>query len=153
MQPFAGSGLTRGGIVSWCRGVANPYGGLQLVCSIVNLKQLNLSRYNKPIYSGYMLVVPYGGADGKMSHMHFGRAVPVTFRRFPSLACHNLLGKTVRVPEDLEGRLNVLVVGFKASHYMGMNSWMPLANRLKKELLIKHKTDESLVQVYRLVIR
>ncbi|KAL8275367.1 hypothetical protein Esti_000689 [Eimeria stiedai] len=88
-----------------------------------------------------------------MSHLHFGRAVPVAFRRFPSLLCHNLLGKKLRVPEDLEGQLNVLVVGFKASHYPDMDSWMPFANQLKKELLMKQQLGESLVQVYRLIIR
>ncbi|CDJ51025.1 hypothetical protein, conserved [Eimeria brunetti] len=88
-----------------------------------------------------------------MSHMHFGRAVPITFRRFPTLICRNLLGRTVKVPQDLQGQLNVLVVGFKASHYDDMNSWIPFASKLEKEIVNKHKLDASQVQSYRLVVR
>ncbi|KAL8451804.1 hypothetical protein Emag_002599 [Eimeria magna] len=88
-----------------------------------------------------------------MSHLHFGRAIPILFRRFPSLLCHNLLGKKLRVPEDLGGQLNVLVVGFRASHYSDIDSWMPFANQLKKELLERQQLEEPLVQVYRLIIR
>lgn len=88
-----------------------------------------------------------------MSHIHFGRAVPIVFRRFPSIVCHNLLGNTVRVPEDLEGQLNALVVGFKASHYACMNSWIPFVNRLAREVLARFKIGDPVLQVYRLVIR
>ncbi|KAL8432023.1 hypothetical protein ACSSS7_004898 [Eimeria intestinalis] len=89
-----------------------------------------------------------------MSHLHFGRVIPIAFRRFPPLLCHNLLGKKLRVPEDLEGQLNVLVVGFKASHYPDIDSWMPFANKLKKDIMGRqHQIQEPLVQVYRLIIR
>lgn len=94
-----------------------------------------------------------GRLSAKMSHLHFGRAVPVTFRRFPSLLCHNLLGKSVRVPYELEGRLSMLVVGFKTSHYKTMASWIPFASQLISGTPSKHNNKESVAQVYRLVIR
>ncbi|CDI83639.1 hypothetical protein, conserved [Eimeria acervulina] len=73
--------------------------------------------------------------------------------RFPPLVCRNLLGRTVRVPQDLQGQLSVLVVGFKAAHYDDMNSWMPFATKLGREIMEKHKLDVPLVQSYRLVVR
>lgn len=88
-----------------------------------------------------------------MSRMHFGRVLPIAFRQFPSLTCHNLLGERVRVPEDLAGQYNVLVVGFKTAHYKSMTSWMPFANQLRKELLLEKSVEENFVQIYRLVIR
>ncbi|OEH76382.1 hypothetical protein cyc_02585 [Cyclospora cayetanensis] len=88
-----------------------------------------------------------------MANMHFGRTVPVNFRRFPSLVCRSLLGKTIKVPQDLEGQLNLLVVGFRTSHYKAMDSWTPFVQNLKKELLAKHNADVARVHAYRLVIR
>nr|AET50455.1 hypothetical protein [Eimeria tenella] len=88
-----------------------------------------------------------------MSHLHFGRAVPIIFRRFPPLICRDLLGKTVKVPQDLKGQLNLLVVGFKASHYKDMDSWISFARTLKKDLVKRRNIDDSQIETYRLVIR
>ncbi|CDJ32969.1 uncharacterized protein EMH_0071900 [Eimeria mitis] len=54
---------------------------------------------------------------------------------------------------DLQGQLNVLVVGFKAAHYDDMNSWIPFTNKIKREIVDKHSLDISQVQSYRLVVR
>ncbi|KAL8439525.1 hypothetical protein Efla_007557 [Eimeria flavescens] len=88
-----------------------------------------------------------------MSHLHFGRAVPITFRRFPPLFCRNLLGEKLKIPRDLAGRQNVLVVGFKTAHYADVGSWMPFANKLRREMSENMQLDEPAVQVYRLIIR
>eukprot|EP00922_Rhytidocystis_sp_ex-Travisia-forbesii_P018025 GHVS01026845.1.p1 GENE.GHVS01026845.1~~GHVS01026845.1.p1 ORF type:complete len:336 (+),score=74.27 GHVS01026845.1:72-1079(+) len=103
-----------------------------------------------------------------MAHLHFGRAVPLVFRCFPTLPCRSSLtlrstsspssfassvslsDRMTEFPGCLEGRLNLLIVGFRPSHWEEMKSWFPFARRLQKQLHDKHG-QEGLLKIYTVV--
>lgn len=50
--------------------------------------------------------------------------------RFPRLDARNLNGRRFRLPDDLEGEINVLLVGFEIRHQAPMDSWLPAIEAL-----------------------
>lgn len=52
--------------------------------------------------------------------------------KFPTLNGRSLEGKEFRIPLDLEGDLNLLLVAFKRSQQISINSWSSFIHDLKK---------------------
>jgi len=53
---------------------------------------------------------------------------------FPSILAKDLLRKTVKLPDDFEGELNILFIPFQQWQQMSVNSWIPFAEKLEKEV-------------------
>lgn len=52
--------------------------------------------------------------------------------RFPEVTGDNLNGKTFRLPGDLEGELNVVVLGFAIEHQKLIDTWLPTLAKTAK---------------------
>ena len=50
--------------------------------------------------------------------------------RFPSVEGSNLAGRRFRLPEDFEGRLNIVLVAFEMEHQADVDTWTPLVKQL-----------------------
>jgi len=75
-----------------------------------------------------------------MSTGHFGRTVPVTLRRFPSLHAKDLLGEKLLFPTDLPSApFHVATINFKNKHVWNARTWAGLHSSL--ELLQQHRGD------------
>jgi len=48
--------------------------------------------------------------------------------RFPPVMGMNLAGADVRLPEDLQGRRNLLVIAFRRSQQEDVDTWLPFAD-------------------------
>ena len=44
---------------------------------------------------------------------------------FPSLSARDLEGRTVRIPEDLSGAANLVIVAFRREHQHEVENWQP----------------------------
>lgn len=51
--------------------------------------------------------------------------------RFPTVVGANLEGSTVRLPDQLGGRLNLLLIAFRQAQQADVDSWMPYAEALE----------------------
>ena len=51
--------------------------------------------------------------------------------RFPTVVGTNLEGTTVRLPDQLEGRLNLLLVAFRQVQQADVDTWLPYADALE----------------------
>ncbi len=54
--------------------------------------------------------------------------------RFPAVSGGSLSRKTVSIPEDLEGELNVLIVAFQRWQQGLIESWVPLLEQLEQTI-------------------
>lgn len=52
---------------------------------------------------------------------------------FPRLTARNLNGRTVSIPEELEGELLVMLVAFRREHQALVDSWLPFLEGLAGE--------------------
>lgn len=52
---------------------------------------------------------------------------------FPQLTATNLEGETIKIPQDLQGKLNVLVVAFLQRQQYDVDSWIPFLEGLKTQ--------------------
>ena len=59
-------------------------------------------------------------------------APPALPARFPVVAGDNLNGKTFRLPGDLEGEMNVVVVAWEREHQSTVDTWLPTLAALAK---------------------
>lgn len=91
-----------------------------------------------------------------MSHKYFGRAVPVNLRTFPAFNGQNVFSstnKTLNIPADLKGRVNILIIGFKKKHFIQeMVPWYEYAFKLRDRMNEKHE-DQNTLHVYTLLYR
>lgn len=51
---------------------------------------------------------------------------------FPSLSTHDLEGRSLRVPEDLPGPLNLIMLAFQRAHSAPLESWHGPLQRLRR---------------------
>ncbi|MDO8055758.1 MAG: hypothetical protein Q6361_02755 [Candidatus Hermodarchaeota archaeon] len=54
--------------------------------------------------------------------------------KFPEIAGQNLLGETLTIPSQLEGKVNLLIVAFQQWHVRLIATWVPFL----EELILKH---------------
>ncbi|KAF8822640.1 hypothetical protein IE077_003236 [Cardiosporidium cionae] len=87
-----------------------------------------------------------------MSNSHFGRCLPIVFRNFPDMVAHSLDGKMVKIPSNLEGKLNILLIGFKRSHFVEIESWLPFANEVQNRLNQKQNNPKT-IRLYSLILQ
>lgn len=52
---------------------------------------------------------------------------------FPTVVAKDLHRKTVKLPEDFEGELNILFVPFKQWQQMSVNTWIPFVEKIEDE--------------------
>ena len=86
-----------------------------------------------------------------MSAPYFGKAVPVTLRRFPLLHAKNLAGAKVGVPNDLpDAPFHVVTLNFKNKHVWNARTWAGLHSSL--EILLQHKGENNSAHIYHLFV-
>lgn len=51
--------------------------------------------------------------------------------RFPTVVGTNLAGTHVRLPDQLDGRLNLLLIAFRQAQQADVDTWMPYAEALE----------------------
>ena len=51
---------------------------------------------------------------------------------FPTVSGSNLLRKRLNLPQDFQGRLNLVFIPFERWHQMEVDSWVPLAEELEE---------------------
>lgn len=83
--------------------------------------------------------------------MHFGRAVPVLFRRFPSLEALSLKGEKMTMCKELKGELNFVIIGFSKKHTVEMDRWWNFAKGAHFKLREMHN-QKNAMQFYRIYI-
>jgi hypothetical protein len=54
--------------------------------------------------------------------------------KFPEVTGQNLLGETLTIPSQLEGKVNLLIIAFQQWHVRLIATWVPFL----EELIIKH---------------
>lgn len=52
---------------------------------------------------------------------------------FPTVNTQNLLREKRRFPDELEGRFNLILIGYERHHQDAMNTWFPLGEALEEE--------------------
>jgi hypothetical protein len=52
--------------------------------------------------------------------------------QFPRLKARDLEGRTVEIPDDLNGALKLIVLAFKRDHQYPVESWLPHLDRLEE---------------------
>lgn len=58
---------------------------------------------------------------------------PMGEKRFPTVRGASLSRQAYALPEDLEGRINILMIAFKRRHQYDINTWLPVAQDLAGE--------------------
>lgn len=53
---------------------------------------------------------------------------------FPTVSGSNLLRQRLTLPQDFQGRLNLIFVAFERWHQMEVDSWIPLAQELEEQV-------------------
>ena len=54
--------------------------------------------------------------------------------KFPEVTGQNLLGETLTIPSQLEGKVNFLIIAFQQWHVRLIETWVPFL----EELIVKH---------------
>jgi hypothetical protein len=52
---------------------------------------------------------------------------------FPTVSGSNLLRQKITLPQDFQGKFNLVFIPFEQWHQMEVNSWMPLASELEQK--------------------
>jgi hypothetical protein len=52
---------------------------------------------------------------------------------FPTVSCSNLLRKKLTLPQDFQGKLNLVFIPFERWHQMEVDSWSALAEELEEK--------------------
>ena len=55
-----------------------------------------------------------------------------TANKFPSIQGSNLEGKKYNLPQDLEGKFNLVLVAFKREQQKVIDTWIPLAKKINR---------------------
>jgi hypothetical protein len=53
---------------------------------------------------------------------------------FPTVRGSNLLRQKITLPQDFQGKLNLVFIAFEQWHQMEVDSWIPLAKELEKQV-------------------
>jgi hypothetical protein len=61
------------------------------------------------------------------------RILDIMSKKFPIVTGDNLNGKTIHIPSQLKGKLNVLLVPFQMWQQDQVNSWVPFLEQLMNE--------------------
>nr|CEL66406.1 TPA: hypothetical protein BN1204_022225 [Neospora caninum Liverpool] len=90
-----------------------------------------------------------------MAHLHFGAAVPIVFRSFPSICGHSLgQPKTsLLLPDHLPGALKLILLAFNRRTHEELKSWCPTVEALQRQFAEKHPETPDALQTYRIVVR
>uniref|UniRef100_A0A0G4FRK8 Thioredoxin-like fold domain-containing protein n=1 Tax=Chromera velia CCMP2878 TaxID=1169474 RepID=A0A0G4FRK8_9ALVE len=87
-----------------------------------------------------------------MSQINFGRTIPVILRRFPKYHAKSLTGTKLVVPEELAGRVNFILLGFKKGHNKMMDKWWNFAKGLHVRMHEKYG-DKDTLQYYKIILK
>ncbi|PHJ25130.1 hypothetical protein CSUI_001017 [Cystoisospora suis] len=91
-----------------------------------------------------------------MAHMHLGGAVPLVFRRFPSIYGRSLAASPssspILLPDQLPGALKLLLVCFTKKQHLELDTWLPHLRLLKRSFEARHQNTD-VFKAYRIVIR
>jgi hypothetical protein len=52
---------------------------------------------------------------------------------FPTVSCSNLLRQKRILPQDFQGKINLVFIAFKQWHQIEVDSWIPLAKELEQQ--------------------
>jgi hypothetical protein len=52
---------------------------------------------------------------------------------FPTVSGSNLLRQKITLPQDFQGKFNLVFIPFEQWHQTEVNSWMPLASELEQK--------------------
>ncbi|PFH31173.1 hypothetical protein BESB_030470 [Besnoitia besnoiti] len=90
-----------------------------------------------------------------MAHLHFGAAVPVVFRSFPSVRGHSLAQprRTLALPDELPGALKLVLLAFNKKHHRELESWTPLLASLQEKFRARNPDSPGALKTYHIVLR
>jgi hypothetical protein len=74
------------------------------------------------------------GSDGQVSASPEVAVSGDTMRVFPEVSGRNLEGREFRLPNDFEGRANLVLIAFQRDHQALVDTWMPAAAALSESL-------------------
>ncbi|CEM19627.1 unnamed protein product [Vitrella brassicaformis CCMP3155] len=77
-----------------------------------------------------------------MANLHFGRSVPIIFHTFPKVGARNLYGERIRIPEELRGSLNMLLISFKPWQLEQVDGWRTSCEMVGDRLSVKHRRSD-----------
>ncbi|RQX66685.1 hypothetical protein TGCAST_252480 [Toxoplasma gondii CAST] len=90
-----------------------------------------------------------------MAHLHFGAAVPVVFRLFPSVCGHSLSQPrtSLLLPDHLPGTLKLILLSFNRRTFEELKSWSSTLHSLQTQFAEKHPQSPEALQTYQVVLR
>ncbi|KEP60801.1 UNVERIFIED_CONTAM: hypothetical protein HHA_252480 [Hammondia hammondi] len=90
-----------------------------------------------------------------MAHLHFGAAVPVVFRHFPSVCGHSLSHPrtSLLLPDHLPGALKLILLSFNRRTFEELKTWRSTVHALQTQFAAKHPEAPEALQTYQVVLR